>query len=402
MQLHDHVNSVLLNASGGRRRRDTIVTPEPELFTRAKHPASPADGLASYLASFPETPGYLDFARFAPPSHPAAEAAATWWQRSMHADGIDEAAASARARAAVAAVTGFAAENVALAPSTSHGMLQVAFAVDGGDVAIAPGEFPAHLYPWWRAEELGLLRVRPLPGELLDPVTPQRVAAALTPGTTAVAVSAVDFRTGWRADLAGIRAVIGERLLIVDGIQGIGAVDLPWHHADALVAGGQKWLRAGWGTGFVALSARGAERLRPRLAGWTGVSEARIYDGMRHPLAPDATAFTATNGSPVSAHVLAAALELIAEAGVPEIAGRIAERTAELDTLLRGRGFDVVSPLDPLDRAGIVVARIGDAPARVDGLAAAGVRVTAHGADRVRFSVHATTTSDDLVRAAAL
>lgn len=371
------------------------------MFTRAKHPDPATDDLTSYLASFPETPGYLDFARFAPPSHRAADEASTWWQRSLEVDGIDESAASARARTAVAAVTGFAAEDIALSPSTSHGLLQVAFAVAGGDVAIAPGEFPAHLYPWWRAEDLGLLRVRALPGGLLDPVTPQRVAAALTPDTTAVAVSAVDFRTGWRADLAGIRAVIGDRLLIVDGIQGVGAVDLPWHHADALIAGGQKWLRAGWGTGFVALSARGAARLRPRLSGWTGASEPRRYDGMRHPLAPDANAFTTTNGSPVAAHVFAASLELIAGAGTAAIAERIAARATELDALLRARGSEVVSPENPADRAGIVVVRIAGAPEHVERLAAAGIRVTAHGADRVRFSVHATTAVDDVARAAA-
>ncbi len=38
-------------------------------------------------------------------------------------------------------------------------------------------------------------------------------------------VSLVDFRTGYRADLAALRDVIGDRLLIVDAIQGFGAVD---------------------------------------------------------------------------------------------------------------------------------------------------------------------------------
>src|SRR5690606_39818616 len=56
-------------------------------------------------------------------------------------------------------------------------------------------------------------------------MTPDRVAAALTPETSVVSVSAVDFRTGYRADLAALREVAGDRLLVVDGIQGFGVVD---------------------------------------------------------------------------------------------------------------------------------------------------------------------------------
>ena len=56
-------------------------------------------------------------------------------------------------------------------------------------------------------------------------VTPERVAEALTPEITTVSVSAVDFRTGYRADLAALRDAVGDRLLVVDGIQGFGVVD---------------------------------------------------------------------------------------------------------------------------------------------------------------------------------
>ena len=51
-----------------------------------------------------------------------------------------------------------------------------------------------------------------------------RRAASATDSTAsvvAVAVSLVDFRTGYLADLEGIRQVIGDRLLIVDAMQGV-------------------------------------------------------------------------------------------------------------------------------------------------------------------------------------
>ena len=82
-------------------------------------------------------------------------------------------------------------------------------------------------------------------------------------------MSLVDFRTGYLADLEGIRQVIGDRLLIVDAMQGFGVVDAPYELADVVVSGGQKWARAGWGTGFLALSDRALEHLTPVLSGFS-------------------------------------------------------------------------------------------------------------------------------------
>ena len=153
-----------------------------------------------------------------------------------------------QALAAVARLCGFDRGEVALASSTSLGLMQVAFGLPRGEVLVSKAEFPSNLYAWWRSEEAGLTTVRPLPavpGQPLAPVTPERVADAVGPDTVAVAVSAVDFRTGTVADLAGLREAVGDRLLVVDGIQGFGVLDADWTLADALVVGGQKWLRAG-------------------------------------------------------------------------------------------------------------------------------------------------------------
>jgi len=49
-------------------------------------------------------------------------------------------------------------------------------------------------------------------------VTPGNIRDQLTASVEAVAVSLVDFRTGYLVDLEGIRQVIGDRLLIVDAI----------------------------------------------------------------------------------------------------------------------------------------------------------------------------------------
>jgi len=373
------------------------------MFTPAKHVAGAAP-MERYLGAFEPTPGHLDFARFGPPSRGVCEAASEVWSAAATGD-VDEAAEDLAAREQVARLLAMPAADVALVSSTSLGLFHVAFALGGAEVLVSRGEFPANLYPWWRAEEVGILRVRDLPGDsLTSPVTPERVAAALAHSTTAVAVSAVDFRTGWRADLAGIREAIGDRLLIVDAIQAAGAVDLPLACADIVIAGGQKWLRAGWGTGFVAASPRALAAMVPRLSGWTGVERPAGYDGVRHPVLPGAKHLGLTNGSPASARMLAQALELVGTVGVAAVERRISERVETLISELDAVGVDVVSPRRPADRAGIVVARWADgsAPERRSRLAEHGVAVTVHGDDRLRFAVHATTGLDDLPRVAEL
>jgi selenocysteine lyase/cysteine desulfurase len=361
-------------------------------------PTAPGSALDAYLASFAEPVGYLNFGSYGPPSRDVVEtigrlasaASAGVPSSGLHAE--DE-----RALAAVSRLTGFDRAGVALTGSTSLGLMQIAFGLPRGEVVVSSAEFPSNLYAWWRSEEAGLTTVRPLPavpGQPLAPVTPERVADAVGPDTVAVAVSAVDFRTGTVADLAGLREAVGDRLLVVDGIQGFGVLDADWTLADALVVGGQKWLRAGWGTGFVALSSRALARLRPVLGGWTGVEGASRYDGVPHAPLPGAQRLSVTNGSPFASGALATALEQLESVGVDVVASRVADTAGDLIGRLEAAEVPVLSPVDRSRRAGLVVAGVpaGEAAAVGARLEAAGVTATVHGDDRVRLSVHATTT----------
>lgn len=349
-----------------------------------------AAGLVSWHGQFDESPGYLDFARVGPPSRAVVEESAALLGRVAVAgmstvdDLMDN---DGRARAAVARLCGAAADRVVLLPHTSQGLFQAAFSVPAGEVLVSAAEFPANTYPWVRAEQAGRLTVRRL---RVPRVTPEAVAAALTPDTTVVSVSAVDFRTGYRADLGALREVVGDRLLVVDGIQGVGVVDEPWTAADILVCGGQKWLRAGWGTGFAVLSDRALERMEPVLSGWTGVDEPGLFDDEVHEPAPDARAWSVSNLSPVNAGALARALELVEEIGPAVVRRRIADRVTEFDDVLRSAGAEIVSATDR--RAGILAFRMPGHT--VDELAAAlaDAEVTATvRQDQVRLSPHIST-----------
>ncbi|SMH34141.1 Selenocysteine lyase/Cysteine desulfurase [Rathayibacter oskolensis] len=354
--------------------------------------------LDAFLATFDEEAGYLDFARVGPISATALaeQDAASELLSRVRSGTLDELfRQDARVRAAVAALTRFPADQVVFQPNTSSGLMQALFGLSGA-VLLSPGEFPSLPFAAVRAGEVRgettPVWLRGEPGR----VTPGGVRAQLADDVTAVALSLVDSRTGHVADVEGIRDVIGDRLLILDAIQGFGVVDAPYELADVVVSGGQKWARAGWGTGFLALSERALARLTPALSGWTGTGTPEPWDHVAAP-ASDARAFSVTNPDPIAQARFAGALEDVLAVGVPTIAERMADRVDAIIDLADEFGLAVVGSRDEKDRAGIVV--VEPAPEELGPLSAA---LEAHAVtarirpSTVRFSAHASTDDETL------
>lgn len=353
--------------------------------------------LGEYRSHFTEAAGFLDFARWGPPSDLVARNALTAFGvlsndipdvDSMRTYQLD-------ALSMVAKLTGReSADSVVFASSTSAGLFQLAFAVEGGpdaELLLSPREFPANVYPWVRAAERGGPRVSWL-GTPDGRVTPDAVAAALTGSTTALVVSAVDFRTGYRADLGGLREVLGDRLLIVDGIQGFGACDIEWSLCDAVAVGGQKWVRASWGTGFVSLSPRGLDRLGAGLCGFSGVEDPTVYDNSLHDILTTAGRLAMTNPDLVAASYLEAGLSLIDGVGIDVIEREIQLRVEALLEVIHRVGGTTMVPLNAVERSGIISFSLPGASAEMIGTALAkfGIVASVRG-DHVRLSPHATT-----------
>ncbi|SMD21869.1 aminotransferase class V-fold PLP-dependent enzyme [Kibdelosporangium aridum] len=336
---------------------------------------------------FREPTGYLDFARFGPPSNAvlAERTRLTEYSAVAGPTTVDDLMRQdLRARAAVARLCRTDTDHVVLLPNTSTGLFQAAFGVTG-EVVVSAAEFPANTYPWSRAAGVTPRWVRHV----------TEIPEALTKDTVAVSLSAVDFRTGFRADLAAMRETVGDRLLVVDGIQGFGVVDEPWEVADVLVVGGQKWLRAGWSTGFMVLSDRALERLAPVLSGWTGAEDPGLFDDSVHEPAPFAAAWSLTNLSPIAAGALNTALELVEQASVKQIEAEISAKIDELGDVIQRAGGQIVSSFEPARRAGILAFTIPGRPAETVGaaLTAEGITATIR-PEHVRLSPHVSTTAD--------
>lgn len=363
--------------------------------------------LDEYAAEFTDEPGYLDFATVAPIGEAAmGEERAQSLLLSNARFGsltaiVDQ---EDRVDAAIAALLDIEPEQVVFQPSTSQALMHVAFGLTGG-IALSTSEHPATSYAVARASDaLGVLQATRFTPDH-ERVTPASIADALTGSIAAVAVSAVDDRTGHLVDLDGIRQVIGDRLLIVDASQALGVVDAPWQVADVVVGTGRTWLRAGYGTGFLALSDRAAEQLVPVWSGWLAAAGGHGEDRTDQvsPPVSGARAYRVGYADPTAQARLAGAAEEVAQVGVGAIRERVLATCAQIIELADFAGLSVLSPRDDAERAGIVV--IEPPRGAVTALTAAlhnhGITAARIGG-AVRLSAHVSTRDDtlDLLRLA--
>ncbi|MFD4376719.1 aminotransferase class V-fold PLP-dependent enzyme [Streptomyces sp. NPDC058486] len=353
-----------------------------------------------YLLGRRPMAGYLDHARIGPLSGPAGRAlsgATALASRLAPADLDRLFALGDAARASAAGLLDARPHEVALAPSTSNGLFTVAAALqEPGTVLVPRAEFPANVYPWLRFAGRGGPEVRMIDPDGRRHITPDLLRRSLTPDVVALTVSAVDSLTGHIAPLAALKEILGpRRLLIVDAIQGLGAVPLEADAADVLVSGGQKWLRAGWGAALMLIRDRCAERLSPGLGGWAGVAEP-FADRHPAPSLPGAAAHLATNPDFTAAAALGAALDDLREQGGPAAVGaRIRATLAELlDRARRAGGEVLLDGLGPGERAGIGAFRLpGHDPAVVHHALEAGGVITTRRGEWIRLSPHAHTSA---------
>lgn len=357
-----------------------------------------ASPLERFLAGFGEVSGYLNYGSVGPLAASAVAESARWNELLASAvpgslGAIDD--QDARMRSAVGTLIGFRADQVVAQPNTSQGLMHTMFGLRG-TVLLSRSEYPSlPLAAERAAEHRHVLTPRWLETER-GHVTAEHVREQLDDTVTAVAVSLVDYRTGYRCDLEAVRDVIGDRLLIVDAIQGFGVVDAAYAVADVIASGGQKWMRAGWGTGFLALSDRAVERLEPVFSGVTGTDEPWPFTANPAP-SRSVRAFSITRPDPLAAARFAASLEDTVAVGTVAVQSAIAELATEVIDLADEFGVPVVSSRDEHERSGIVVLEPEESV--LDTLSTSltnhGVTATTR-AGTVRLSVHAGTSRETL------
>ncbi len=309
---------------------------------------------------------------------------------------------------------------IALTRSTTEGLNAIAAALPWkrGDVAvITDQEYPANAIPWYHQAHLHGIEVRVVRSR--DGKLPLNAfVEAVDRRTRVVAVSHVQFGSGFRVDLAGLSELAHRHgaLLVVDAIQSVGAIPVRPRDlgVDVLACGGYKWLCGPEGTGFLYVRQELAEELMPAAVGYPNVSP-REHDELWDALcdggvwvrdfsgyAPGAARFDGVGLNPALFSALAASLQLFLEIGLERIGERVLELSGALIAELPRLGYGVATPADPVERAGIVLVRgpwdLGTPEAReaVEGHFLER-RIKVHvRAGGIRVSPHFFTTQDDL------
>lgn len=302
-------------------------------------------------------------------------------------------------RRAIARLLDVDAAGVGITHTTGAALFHVAFGLRGGNVVAPAAEFPTNLYPWIRAREAGLIdevRRVPLPDHRL---TVDRLRPYVDSATRVVAVSHVDFATGFRADLGSLREAFPAPLLVVDAIQSLGAFPVDAAAADVVAAGSHKWLRAGFGGAAMVVSDRAVERLATTLTGWMGVADPLDFESPPpHDPSPTASRYQMSSEPVMGAVALRAACEVIEMGGRDAIGRRISATVDRLEERLDRAGCDLRRPWRTRDeRAGILTFRVPGHPSPevVEFLRDRGV-VLADRAGWMRVSPHATATAESI------
>jgi cysteine desulfurase / selenocysteine lyase len=270
-----------------------------------------------------------------------------------------------RSRELVSKLIGAKVGEIACMPNTSYGInvASLGLPLKSGDVVLTyDGEYPADVCPWMSLAKKGVkLELIPKRNGLQDEA--RLLDELKRPEVKVVTMSWVSFSTGYRADLATIGRECRKRgiYLVVDAIQGVGAMtlDVSKLEIDVLACGGQKWLLAPWGTGFVYVREELTRELDPAVVGWLAMKSSEDFTRMvdyDFKYYDDARRFQINTLPAQDFAGLNASLEMLLELGPENVERHIEGIVSEAVSWAQANGDEVrlVTPADPARRAGVL------------------------------------------------
>lgn len=314
-----------------------------------------------------------------------------------------------RVRQVTAHFVGGRRDEIVFTGSISHGLNIVAAGLDwqpGDNLICAETEFTANVYPWTNLRQHGV-EVRFAPARN-NRILVDDIADLMDDRTRLVALSLVEFATGYRNNLDALTCLCHERgaFLCVDGIQGLGALQFSVAQTpvDFMAGHAAKWMLGPIGAGFLYVRRNLLPHLNPVMTGWRAVVDRDDYFRYDSPLRDSGERFEPGSLNAVGLVGLEAAIELLLSIGLAEIESRILDLTDHLIAGLQARGCTITTPIaHRRERSGIVCFHHGsvDPAALTERLRAAGVIISLRG-DVIRASPHYYNTKDELEQLLAI
>jgi len=301
------------------------------------------------------------------------------------------------------------AEEVAFVGPTS---LALSFIASGlkfrksDNILIYFDDYPSNVYPWMALAEQGV-QVRLMNTRGLGAIRPIDVMGQVDENTRLVALASCHFISGYRMDYEAIGKYLRERQIFfcLDAIQTVGAFPTSVEHVDFLAADAHKWLLGPCGAGLMYVRRSIQEKLTPPIYGWNNVRCPNYVAQEQIVFRHSSQKYEAGTHNLLGIVGLVAAMELILELGLDNIAATLLRHRALLVPALQGKGFTVLHAKASPETGSSIVSFFrpdADMAALHEKLLAAGV-VTSLRADRtgqkyIRLSPHFYNTEGEFQR----
>jgi len=313
------------------------------------------------------------------------------------------------ARAFAAQLLGAQPDEIALVGPTSLGLSLIAsgFPLRKGDnIIVYQDDYPSNVYPWMALAEKGV-QARFLNIRQYGRLRRIDVEGQVDEQTRLVALASCHFVSGNRIDISGIGKMLRDRNIAfcVDAIQTVGAFPTPVEHVDFLAADSHKWLLGPCAAGIMFVRKSWQVRVQPSIYGWHNVRCPNYVaqEQMVHP--PDGRRYEAGTANLVGLAGLHAAMHMLLELGIENIARELLRKRAWLVPALLQKSCEVLcADAAPEAASGIVTfSRAGTDLAAVHEKLTAAKIITSLRADRlgnryIRLSPHFYNTDAELHR----
>ena len=250
-------------------------------------------------------------------------------------------------------------EEVALVGPTSLALSLVASGLKfrrGDNILIYFDDYPSNVYPWMAMANQGV-EVRLMNTRGLGVIRPMDIIGQVDENTRLVALASCHFISGYRLDFAGIGRALRERniLFCLDGIQTLGAFPTTVEYVDMLAADAHKWLLGPCGAGLLYVRREVQEKVNPPIYGWHNVNCPNFVSQEQITFSRDARKYEAGTHNLLGLMGMMAAMKLLLEVGIENIANELLRKRDLLVTGLQAKGFSVLNSDAPNEaRSGIV------------------------------------------------
>lgn len=299
---------------------------------------------------------------------------------------------------------GGATHEYALLNNTAEGMTFIAQSLPlqrGDKILLVEREYPSNVYPFMQLKRQGVEIGFVSPG-LSNAEFLENIKGALTTNVRVMSLSAVDWLTGMKFDLAAIGRLLRSRgvAFILDAAQGAGhvGIDVAALGVDAMAFSCWKWLLGPLGSGGLYVADDFLKKLDIRVAGTSSVKNDEVYLPHREDYKESVERFMLSTAPYMNWVFLESSLKFLDEIGTEAVQARLMYLASQIAAVLRDLGFTVLRDIFGNDATAIVTAHRGEGMDKMhQALTKAGV-VCALREGNLRFSPHLNVTEGDIAR----